>query len=368
VQSAHSLRRLSILDGWRGMAIILVLLGHFISLPFFNAGRLGVELFFVLSGRLMGELLFVRREKLSRFYWRRFSRIAPALYSYIAILASLSLFAGLHFGVTEKTLFAASTFTYNYLFQLPGYGDANFDHLWSLCIEEHSYIVLSLVALLLAYFHNNHTKAPYSRMPWIVCIVLALLCMVHGIWLTLTTGGGYYDVYWRTDTRAGAILLGCAFHCLMQERPQYFTWMNARTLILLLVMALSLSLYPVSDCIKYTLGTTLLALCMANIEKLPDFAQKFLASRPMVYAGMASFSLYLYQQPFFHSDVSAHFPLPMLAAAVIAGLLSYHLIEKPARKTLNDLFSRRTGKQAQPNTPDESSSPNKLGNLREAKS
>lgn len=337
-----SMQRLSILDGWRGTAIILVLLGHFISIPFFNAGRLGVELFFVLSGRLMGELLFIRREKLSRFYWRRLSRIAPALYSYIAILAGLSLFAGLHFEITDKTLFAASTFTYNYLFQLPDYGNANFDHLWSLCIEEHSYMVLSLVALLLAYVQNNRNSSVYSHLPWLVCIALAIACMAHGIWLTLTTGGGYYDVYWRTDTRAGAILLGCAFHCLMQGRPQYFAWINARTLVLLLVMAMSLSLYPVSDCIKYTLGTTLLALCMSNIEKLPDLARQFLASRLMVYAGMASFSLYLYQQPFFFAAAAhEHASLPMLAAAIASGLLSYHLIEKPARKTLNDFFPPR---------------------------
>src|SRR5262245_65289113 len=75
--------RLTLLDGWRGTAVIFVLLGHFLPVPLFNAGRFGVELFFVLSGRLMGELLFIRRESLPRFYWRRFTRIAPALYGYI---------------------------------------------------------------------------------------------------------------------------------------------------------------------------------------------------------------------------------------------------------------------------------------------
>lgn len=49
------------LDGWRAAAIIGVLIGHFVQVPGFNAGRFGVELFFVLSGLLMAQLLFVKK-------------------------------------------------------------------------------------------------------------------------------------------------------------------------------------------------------------------------------------------------------------------------------------------------------------------
>jgi peptidoglycan/LPS O-acetylase OafA/YrhL len=56
--------RLSYLDGWRGLAIICVLAGHFLFIKSFNLGPFGVELFFVLSGRLMADILFVFREDL----------------------------------------------------------------------------------------------------------------------------------------------------------------------------------------------------------------------------------------------------------------------------------------------------------------
>ena len=53
------------LDGWRGMAILLVLIGHFYPIKAMNLGTLGVDLFFVLSGRLMADILFVQKAKLN---------------------------------------------------------------------------------------------------------------------------------------------------------------------------------------------------------------------------------------------------------------------------------------------------------------
>lgn len=71
--------RVRVLDGFRGLAIVLVLVGHFLPLPGINLGRLGVELFFVLSGRLMAEILFERGARLGPFFQRRFARVYPTL-------------------------------------------------------------------------------------------------------------------------------------------------------------------------------------------------------------------------------------------------------------------------------------------------
>ncbi|TIU24619.1 MAG: acyltransferase, partial [Mesorhizobium sp.] len=76
--------RLAYLDGWRGLSIALVLIGHFFPVPGINLGVLGVEFFFVLSGRLMGEILFIERFPLKKFFKRRFSRIYPALLVFVA--------------------------------------------------------------------------------------------------------------------------------------------------------------------------------------------------------------------------------------------------------------------------------------------
>ena len=61
------LRHIDYLDGWRGLAIALVLQSHFLAIGGFNSGRLGVHVFFVLSGLLMGRILFIKRVPLGTF-------------------------------------------------------------------------------------------------------------------------------------------------------------------------------------------------------------------------------------------------------------------------------------------------------------
>lgn len=319
-------KRIGLLDGWRGMAIIAVLVGHFLPLPFMNAGRFGVEMFFVLSGRLMGEVLFVRNTSLGEFYWRRVTRIVPALYVFLlAIFLGSSLLPGLP-EANAPSLLVGATFTYNYLHD-NGYGLATIDHLWSLCIEEHTYMVLGLVAC----FFSARRGAP-----WQACFFLAALCMAHGIYLSVAQGQDYYAVYWRTDTRATGILLGCGLHCLYAEHPRLFAWISGRIATLLLLLALTLSLYPVSDCFKYTIGTLALAFCVVVIDRLPSRARTILGNRLLGFVGVASFSIYLYQQPFY--QVTTVWRPLLLGFAVACGLLSFFLIERPCRKALNGLY------------------------------
>ena len=66
------------LDGWRGLAIVLLLADHFFPVPGINFGALGVNFFFVLSGWLMTHLLFVQLTPIDVFYRRRIARIVPA--------------------------------------------------------------------------------------------------------------------------------------------------------------------------------------------------------------------------------------------------------------------------------------------------
>ena len=110
--------RILYLDGWRGIAIVTVLIGHF-NTSLYMAGSLGVELFFVLSGRLMASILFEEKYPLKDFFVRRFSRIFPALAFYCLVVFSLTVAAEVA-GVSFKALpslmdtLSALTFTINY--------------------------------------------------------------------------------------------------------------------------------------------------------------------------------------------------------------------------------------------------------------
>ena len=74
------------LDGWRGLAIGFLLLGHFSPVRGLDLGTFGVNLFFVLSGLLMAGLLFIQKTPIDVFYKRRISRIVPALFFFLCFI------------------------------------------------------------------------------------------------------------------------------------------------------------------------------------------------------------------------------------------------------------------------------------------
>ncbi len=136
------------LDGLRGLAILLVVVYHnFGFINYFFFGWLGVDLFFVLSGFLITDILLRsrdRKEGLSHFYIRRVLRIFP-LY-YLALLLFLVILPGL--GFFRSTLqyyvdnqFWLWTYLQNWLYMIKPTGETHIiHHLWSLVVEEQVYI------------------------------------------------------------------------------------------------------------------------------------------------------------------------------------------------------------------------------------
>jgi|SRR5450755_3109959 peptidoglycan/LPS O-acetylase OafA/YrhL len=82
-------------DGWRGLTIGFLLVGHFFPVPGINLGSVGVTLFFVLSGWLMTRLPFLQEMPIRTFYRRRVSRIFPIHFFFIAAMVAPYLLLGL---------------------------------------------------------------------------------------------------------------------------------------------------------------------------------------------------------------------------------------------------------------------------------
>jgi len=322
----RSVNKIGALDGLRGIAILSVLFSHFVTAGGINLGRVGVELFFVLSGRLMAELLFVRKNDLAIFLKRRISRVWPALFVMVIVtswIAALPLRGTLH----------ALTFTSNYA-SAYGYRVEMLDHIWSLCIEEHVYIFLAILAFAVRRWNIDPAK---------VCFVAAIMCMAHGTYLTLN-GGGYYEVYWRTDTRAASILISTAIYLLLRKHqwviPTAGVWFAGITGLLL-----NINLVP--DPIKYSLGTICLALAVSTIEHSGGLIKTVLCNRATLLVGLLSYSLYLWQQPF--CKLIGTYPLAALfLATIVCAVMSYWLIEKPCRDFLNRVWAAGNPRPAVP--------------------
>lgn len=154
------------LDGVRGVAILIVMLYHFLRIfadnslmgkglhAVLSGGWLGVDVFFVLSGFLITGILLRTRERpryYLNFYARRFLRIFPLYYTVLFLL----LLLGLSFPRLACFGFVSNWLPNNV--QLPWVGN-----LWSLAIEEQFYLVWPTLVLLL----------PVSRFPWF-CMAVA---------------------------------------------------------------------------------------------------------------------------------------------------------------------------------------------------
>jgi len=147
------------LDTLRSLAIISVIVFHLHG--FHGLGRtapildiaaqmgwMGVDLFFVLSGFLIGQqvlkpYLLGQRFYLVEFYRRRIYRILPA---YLVVLALYFLVPGWRESPRLPALWKFLTFTMNFGISFDRHG---FSHAWSLCVEEHFYLLLPLMVILL---------------------------------------------------------------------------------------------------------------------------------------------------------------------------------------------------------------------------
>src|SRR5713226_5024265 len=130
------------LDVLRGVAVLLVIANHYPYYALARAGWIGVDLFFVLSGFLISGLLFSDllsqgSISLGRFFIRRGLKIYPAFYFFLGLTTLLS--PGIrHDGRILSEVF----FLQSYLPRIWG-------HTWSLAIEEHFYIMLPLLLIVL---------------------------------------------------------------------------------------------------------------------------------------------------------------------------------------------------------------------------
>ncbi|MER9686032.1 acyltransferase [Mesorhizobium sp. M0139] len=315
--------RLAYLDGWRGLSIALVLIGHFFPVPGINLGVLGVEFFFVLSGRLMGEILFIERFPLKKFFKRRFSRIYPALLVFVT--SAMIGLSGTFIAFKWKAALTALTFTYNYAGILITRAGA-LDHIWSLCVEEHAYIILALISVVVTG-RGNVVR---------LLVTLSLLAMANGAISYWVLGMDYEHSYWRTDVHIASILLSASI-CLLKHDDRLPAFLKSPYVSLVsAAAAILLFLDPVPTPIHYLLAVPLLALAVNTLDTSNWHLTGLLSSRPMVMIGLWSYSLYLWQQPFYKFVAEqGSAPIPMLAAVFACALCSYYLVEKPARAWLN---------------------------------
>jgi peptidoglycan/LPS O-acetylase OafA/YrhL len=184
------------LDGIRGIAILLVLAGHLYIEP---SGRLGVALFFVLSGFLITSLLQSEEARtgtisLRRFYIRRARRLLPALFALVVVTAGVLWGLGRSAEIPLDS--AAALFYFADVVGAVGLGLGLLGHTWSLAVEEQFYLVWPASLRRLG-------RAKVAIACWVILIVVVVVR-----WLLPELRTTPAESFLRVDALAAGCLLG----------------------------------------------------------------------------------------------------------------------------------------------------------------
>jgi peptidoglycan/LPS O-acetylase OafA/YrhL len=350
-----TLPHLRALDGVRGLAVAAVLAFHGGQL---RGGFLGVDAFFVLSGFLITALLLTEhagtgRIGLGAFWARRARRLLPGLLAMLAVVLVVSrwLLPADELGALRADALAATGYVANWRLMDRG-GDyfaqtappSPLQHTWSLAIEEQFYLVWPL--LLLALLASTRRDGPRGRRTVIVaaCLVGAAASTIAGA--ALSRGSGTDRLYYGTDTRAVALLIGCALAASLIGRPAAEGRHRLLGGLALLGAAVTAGLWVSADGGApwlYRGGLLAAALAVAAViahaVRSPHSpTARVLAVAPLVWLGRISYGVYLWHWPLFQwldQERAGIGGLPLLglrcAATLAVATVSYVAIERPLR-------------------------------------
>jgi len=302
------------LDGLRAVSISLVILWHFNTAAIpglwrIDYGNLGVRVFFVISGFLITSLLLEEQQRtgaisLKRFFTRRIARIIPAYWVFVGCIALLGL---------SQNMLPAIAYYSNY--KDPGLA---LGATWSLSVEEQFYLLWPLALVLIGLSRGLY-----------VCILV--MCVAPVFRVLAEAGVWPVNSRYAFECVADALATGCLLALLGKRVPliPYAPWLPV---VVLALIALQPSGFVVAA-VGISALNIALALAMRHLIARPP---KLLNTAVVVWVGTLSYSLYLWQQPFI--GVKAWIALPAILACAC---VSYYLIEKPARRWLNNFFGSR---------------------------
>ncbi len=312
---------LDYLDGWRGLAIALVLWEHFFSSALIDTGEMGVDIFFVLSGMLMSNILFVKRAPLGTFYRRRISRIVPALFSYLFFVFFIDTLARHH--VDWKEVLSTASFLRTYYPTIPGIWEVDLPlgHLWSLNIEEHSYVLMSLLVMI-PFLRNRE---------WFALGVIGSASIAIYLLYYHYPSLAPHNFEIRTESQTSYIMLSAGYFLIRKKFAPYIRpW-----LVVIAFSSIVLFFVHGESGWRYLISPILLAFTVNHLGDAPAAMRRALSMRPLRYLGKWSYSIYLWQQPFAQFRSHHHLGSAIVMVALFLGISSFYLIEDPMREWLN---------------------------------
>lgn len=345
------------LDGWRAMAIAMVILYHdgvhrlgplsdgWVA----TFGYYGVDLFFAISGLLICSKLLDEEESrgsisLRSFYVRRAFRILPPALAFTGVVGALGIAGILPVSLRE---WLASVFFYrNYTSLAAPAGSEPFftSHLWSLSVEEHFYLVLPFLLV-------------FTRKRWRIPVLASIALAVEAHRAIVLETRPWMDILHHTDIRLDALMVPAIFAVLFKPASAR-AWLakRLRTWPLAAAAAAVLVTYWTGDSWQTIVLVFIMpAIILGSVLNPSGRLALLLELAPVRYIGRISYGLYLWQQLFFVRFYPGGSPLGILentplryVATFGLAAASYHLLERPLIRLGHRLSRRVEAKAKQP--------------------
>lgn len=335
------------IDGLRALCVLSVFVFH-INSSILPGGFLGVDIFFVLSGFLIGEIL-IRENSIGNFsflsfFTRRMRRILPAFFAVLlttTIIVAIFFMPEDKFTIVKSGLFAIF-FAANFFFaRQGGYFDTNANekpllHTWSLSIEEQFYAIFPVILFSLYRFRIR-------ILPVLIALFLVFFVMTC-IDFSPLTRAKILNTYYLPHVRGMEILLGVFLAMTVMSGakiPEKFR--NFLSIFAILGLIFCLATFGfIHENPRPPVFLTLLLPCIFAVILIfstlqPCKISRFLSARPLVYIGKISFSLYLWHWVvlvcvrYFMGELNIFLTIFVIFCAFFLTILTYHAIENPIR-------------------------------------
>ncbi len=339
--------------GWFGVPGVISTGDYATLTPFgFHVDRfiknmpLGVDIFFFISGYLLTYLLIIEKERYGKvnipnFYIRRGLRIWP-LYFFLIALAP---FIVNWLGDPQPEYWRTILLINNFQTISTQTWESPFAHFWSICIEEHFYIIWPIVIAFI----------PKRKLLNSILILIAV-SWAYKIGTYIFMPQNWYTLYLHTLSRMDVILMGGLLAAIYLQKPFVFKLNVYVSIGLILLLCIILSFDDASDfsnmfngVLRRPIYIALLALPMMDLLFNPERKNIFGKRNPLLYLGKVSYGIYMYGNilvpivikkiivAYSIHSIYIYFFLVIILSLLIP-VISYELMEKPFLK-LKQRFS-----------------------------